>query len=76
MHWLDKVPLLPLAIGAIFLGLAPFSPQPHLWEKLMMLVSGNLVVPIDIFDLFLHAALPLLLTLKLIRLGNKKLSTK
>ena len=37
------------------LGLAPFFPQPHIVEKLRMLFAGNLVRPIDIFDLLMHA---------------------
>lgn len=49
--------LIPLAI---FLGLAPFVPQPHLWEKLNMLLAGELKRPLDIFDLLLHAT-PLIL---------------
>lgn len=74
MRWLDKLPLIPLIVGAILLGLAPFAPEfkPHLWEKLNMLVSGSLVKPIDIFDLFLHASLPTLLVLKLLRLSQRK----
>jgi hypothetical protein len=36
------------------LGLAPFHP-PHLLEKIGMLVRGELVRPIDWFDLALHA---------------------
>lgn len=71
MHWLDKLPLLPVGIGAVLLGLAPFSPQPHLWEKIMMLSSGTLTAPADIFDLLLHAGLPVILALKLIRLASK-----
>ena len=67
MELLDKIPLTGLALGALFLGLAPFFPEPHLWEKLKMLYGGTLVKPIDIFDLFLHGALPVLLVLKLIR---------
>ena len=70
MRWLDKIPLLPLAIGAIFLGLAPFQPVPHLWEKIIMLLEGRLSQPIDIFDLLLHATLPVLLILKLIRINR------
>jgi hypothetical protein len=66
-HWLDRLPLIPLAIGALLLGLAPFTPEPHLWEKLKMLAAGTLQRPIDIFDLFMHAALPLLFALKLAR---------
>jgi hypothetical protein len=43
-----------LALCALFLGLAPFYPQPHLLEKLRMLLAGTLNRPIDIFDLFWH----------------------
>lgn len=65
-HWLDRLPWAPLLIGAMLLGLAPFRPEPHLLEKLAMLVDGTLVRPIDIFDLCLHAALPLLVLIKLL----------
>ena len=54
-------------IAALTLGLAPFFPEPHIWEKLKMLVAGDLVKPIDIFDLVLHAAPWLLLLLKVLR---------
>lgn len=67
LAWLDHVPLIPLAVGALFLGLAPFTPEPHLWQKLKMLAAGQLTRPIDILDLAMHAALPLLLVLKLAR---------
>ncbi len=67
MVLLDKIPLLPLMIGAVFLGLAPFFPEPHLLEKVRMLFTGNLSRLIDIFDLFLHGILPALLIVKLIR---------
>lgn len=62
MRWLNQIPLVPLAIVAILLALAPFQPEPHLWEKLKMLAAGELVRPIDIFDLLLHGG-PLLLLL-------------
>ena len=48
---LDYRFLVPLAL---LLGLAPFYPQPHLIEKLGMLLAGMLHKPIDIFDLFWH----------------------
>jgi hypothetical protein len=48
------------------LGLAPFTPEPHLWEKLKMLLSGELGKPMDIFDLLLHGSPWLLLILKLL----------
>lgn len=68
MRWLDNIPTAPLAIVAIMLALAPFPPEPHLWEKLKMLGAGELVKPIDIFDLLLHGGLLLVLLLKLISL--------
>ena len=65
MKWLNKIPYPFIAPLAIFLALAPFSPEPHLWEKLKMLSAGTLVRPIDIFDLFLHGTPLVILLLKL-----------
>ena len=67
LRWLDAVPLIPLAVGAVLLGLAPITPEPHLWQKLKLLALGRLSQPVDIFDLFMHGALPVLLVLKLVR---------
>ena len=72
MSWLDRLPLPWLALGALLLGLAPLVPEPHLWEKLRMLAQGSLVRPLDIFDLILHGALPLLLVLKLLRMASQR----
>ena len=72
MSWLDKVPLIPLAVVAILFALAPFRPEPHLWEKLKMLFGGTLIRPIDIFDMLMHAAPMVLLILKLIRVSQAK----
>jgi hypothetical protein len=66
MSWLDKLPWEILIIGSLLLGLAPFVPEPHLFEKVRMLFEGNLHKPLDIFDLFMHGTLPLLLLLKVI----------
>lgn len=68
LAWLDKFSLPTLLIIAAFLGLAPFSPEPHIWEKLKMLATGTLHKPIDIFDLFLHGTPWVLLSLKLFRM--------
>ena len=57
----DRIPLSLLIVLCLTLGLAPFSPQPHVWEKLKMLASGDLVRGIDIFDLLLHGSPWLLL---------------
>lgn len=61
---LDYRFLIPLAL---FLGLAPFFPQPHIVEKIKMLASGTLKRPIDIFDLFWHSWPFVLLAYKLAR---------
>ncbi|MDH5784409.1 MAG: hypothetical protein OEZ16_02235 [Chromatiales bacterium] len=68
MSWLDRIPLPHLLLIAIGLGLAPFSPEPHLVEKLRMLTEGTLQRPIDIFDLLMHGTPSLLLVAKVIRL--------
>jgi hypothetical protein len=65
MRWLDKIPLRVLLPVAVFLALAPFSPEPHLWQKLKMLMDGALVKPVDIFDLFLHGIPLVLLVMKI-----------
>ena len=67
MKGLDRLPLGALLLIALLLGLAPFFPEPHLWQKLKMLVTGELVQPLDIFDLFMHGTPMVLLALKLLR---------
>ena len=74
MNWLDKISTTTLLIIALTLGLAPFAPEPHIWEKLKMLVDGSLTRPIDIFDLFLHGTPWVLLILKLVRNAARKTS--
>ena len=68
MNWLDKIPLGILVLASATLGLAPFMPEPHVWEKLKMLAAGELTRPIDIFDLVMHGAPWLLLFAKLARM--------
>ena len=60
----DQLPWNLLILACLTLGLAPFFPEPHIWEKLKMLVAGNLTRPIDIFDLVMHGAPWVLLVLK------------
>ena len=69
MAWLDKIPLVPLLLFGVLLGLAPMFPEPHLVEKLRMLFQGTLERPVDIFDLLMHGIPALLLILKLIRMA-------
>ena len=62
----NRIPLSLLIVLCLTLGLAPFTPEPHLSEKLKMLASGELNKPIDIFDLLLHGTPWLLLIIKLL----------
>ena len=72
MRWLDRIPLWALIVGAVFMALAPFVPEPHLWRDLKWLVAGELTRPEDIFDLFWHGALPVLLGVRLVRAVRRK----
>ncbi|MCB1449661.1 MAG: hypothetical protein R3D34_18390 [Nitratireductor sp.] len=65
IQWLDMLPWNLIIIACLTLGLAPFFPEPHIWEKLKMLVAGTLVKPVDIFDLLMHATPFILAGLKL-----------
>lgn len=71
-QFLAGIPVWLLVVACLTLGLAPFIPEPHIWEKLKMLAQGTLSRPIDIFDLLLHAAPWVLLGLKLMLLGRAK----
>lgn len=64
MNWLNKIPYPLLIILSLTLGLAPFAPMPHLFEKIRMLLNGELLRPLDIFDLLMHASPVLLLIVK------------
>ena len=61
---LDYKVLIPIVL---LLGFAPFYPQPHIVEKLRMLMAGTLKKPIDIFDLFWHAWPFVLLAYRMLR---------
>ncbi len=67
MKWLDSIPLGILVALALWMAIAPITPEPHLTEKLRMLSQGALVRPLDIFDLCLHAAPLLVLGIRLWR---------
>jgi len=68
---LDSLSWSFIIIACLTLGLAPFFPEPHIWEKLKMLGAGTLVRPLDIFDMFLHAAPFLVALAKLAATGLK-----
>lgn len=48
-----------LVVLALIMAVLPFSEQPHLWQKLLLLKDGYLHKPMDYFDLLLHGG-PLL----------------
>lgn len=60
-----RMPLSILIVLSLTLGLAPFVPEPHVWEKLRMLAAGALTELVDILDLLLHGTPWLLLIFKL-----------
>lgn len=68
MAWLDEFSLTLIILACLLLGLAPYTPEPHIWEKLKMLFDGTLVKPMDIFDLLLHGTPFVVLLLKLQRM--------
>jgi len=67
VSFLDRIPYVMLIVWAVFMSLAPFVPEPHLVEKVKMLMDGTLTKPIDIFDLFWHLLPDILLVMKLVR---------
>ena len=69
---LDSVSYPILIFIAVFMLLAPFSPMPHVLEKLIMLKNGELIRAVDIFDLFFHLSGAILLGIKFLRDYNKK----
>lgn len=53
---LDKLPAGPVMFfGGIYFFM-PVLPEPHLWQKAMMILDGVPLRPIDVFDIFVHSA--------------------
>ena len=69
-----QIPWVFLIPTAILFALTPFRPEPHLMEKLRLLSNGQLIRPVDIFDLFMHGT-PLLLVFGKLLLGRTKESS-
>ena len=50
-------PIAPPLIASLALGLAPFSPEPHLVGKIRWVAGGAVgMAPMDWFDLVMHGA--------------------
>ena len=62
--FIESLPFPILIIMALLLGTAPMGGEPHLIEKINMLMAGTLAKPLDIFDLVLHSTPIILLLLK------------
>ena len=71
MEFVSKMSWEMIIIACLTLGLAPFAP-PHIWEKLRMLFKGELVRPLDWFDLVLHGTPWALLLLKAVASLTRK----
>jgi len=64
-NYISQLPWIVVIILCLTLGLAPYSPQPHLIEKLVLLTDGQLSTPVDIFDFLMHLSPFVLLILKI-----------
>ena len=63
---LEKIPYAILIPVTLLMLLAPFSPMPHVLEKLIMLRQGVLTRPVDIVDLCYHLMPLAVLILKMV----------
>ena len=70
--WLDRIPLWFLVIVAVYMLLAPFTPRPHILEKIIMLKDGVLTRPLDMFDLVFHLIPVTLLVIRLVRMVRQR----
>lgn len=74
MQFIDRLPFSLLIVMTVFMLAAPFVPEPHLVEKMRMLVDGRLTQSLDIFDVFWHLLPAILLMVKIARRQSKKSS--
>ncbi|MDE2445284.1 MAG: RND transporter [Alphaproteobacteria bacterium] len=63
--YIQSLPWFVIILACLTLGFAPFVPEPHIFEKLRMLSRGELVRPLDIFDLLFHALPFIVVAIKL-----------
>lgn len=72
MKFIDNWKLFLLA--SMTLGLAPFTPEPHLWGKLKWIAGGGVGMQAqDWFDTIMHGTPWLLLIISLSKIGFAKL---
>jgi len=70
--FIDRLPTLPIIIIGVWMGLAPFVPEPHLVQKFLMFVNNDPFKLIDVFDVFMHGGLAALAILKIWREMEKR----
>jgi hypothetical protein len=51
---IQSIPWSIVVLLCLTLGLAPYSPEPHVIEKLQLLISGRLHATVDVFDFLFH----------------------
>jgi len=73
-RFLTNFPLPVVILLCLTIGLAPFNP-PHVWEKLQMLVNGQLVRPLDWFDFFMHGTPWILLIIKVVYMSKGRIKS-
>lgn len=64
---LDSLPSGPVIFLGAFFALMPILPEPHLWEKAMMLKDGMGLAPVHWFDVVVHGGAGLLAIAKFLR---------
>ncbi len=69
--FIDRLPWWIVGFMVLTLGLAPYTPEPHIWEKLKMLFAGELRGGLDWFDLILHSVPWVLALVKGVRAMSK-----
>jgi len=72
---INSIPLPHFIVLSLFLGLAPFFPEPHLVEKVRMLMNGELLKTLDMFDLLLHGLPWILLIVKMTLIVKSRQTT-
>ena len=59
-------------IASSTLGLAPFTPEPHIWKQFQNLRLGRPMVALDWIDVFMHGAPWVFLIVVLISMAREK----
>ena len=76
LRFIEKLPTIPVLLIGAWMVVAPFTPEPHLLEKVRWLIEGLPFRPMDVFDLFLLGGLGVVAALKLWCVLGKKCGDK